>query len=279
MNDFFTPEGTDRYFTNSLKVGIISDRLPIFSEWLEDSLEEEAVYYLTLSQEMYTPEDITRKELIKNDRPYAGWTYMSLGFSRGADDEIEVLVLDLGIIGENSMADITQREWHRIVDAPKPYWEYQLDDELGLNIEYIRGRNFRVEDESISYDISVYNASTLGNIRVGTKIGAEGRFGYNVPRASDLVFQNENKNSLSAYIGFGYSYEFVVRDIFLDGNTFSTSHSVEKKDFISRYGLSLNLAYGGFKFSYEYLKVSEQFLSQNGSHSEGILNLSYRKVF
>ncbi|OPX34630.1 MAG: hypothetical protein B1H11_10530 [Desulfobacteraceae bacterium 4484_190.1] len=35
---------------------------------------------LSLGQNMYTPKDISQKDLIKGDRPYAGWTYFGIAF-------------------------------------------------------------------------------------------------------------------------------------------------------------------------------------------------------
>ena len=68
---------------------------------------------------MFTPEDLTRTDLIRDDRPYAGWLFGSFGLVLGpngeqkvgsvAFDRIETLQLTLGVVGPASGADRTQK--------------------------------------------------------------------------------------------------------------------------------------------------------------------------
>jgi lipid A 3-O-deacylase len=71
---------------------------------------------------IYTPEDIGRRDLIPDERPYAGWTYGGLFFQRSrpisANDfyekpgdsigSFEALEIDLGIVGPSSLSQNAQ---------------------------------------------------------------------------------------------------------------------------------------------------------------------------
>ena len=101
-NDLFVD--TDQGYTNGVKLSWISpdltgytesDRLPDWSLPLirrlpfinEPGLQRNIA--LSVGQNIYTPEDISRKELIEDDRPYAGWTYFGIAFHSKNDRRLD----------------------------------------------------------------------------------------------------------------------------------------------------------------------------------------------
>ena len=98
-NDLFAQ--TDQYYTNGIKLNWISPDLDWFRElpWLkkdeavqngidrilkqlpysEDTSRQRHVS-LSVGQLLYTPADIKSRDLIPDDRPYAGWLYGSAAF-------------------------------------------------------------------------------------------------------------------------------------------------------------------------------------------------------
>jgi lipid A 3-O-deacylase len=98
-NDLFN--GTDRFYTNGIKLNWISPELDWFSDldWIKkEGFAQEYVksiisrlpysedesrqrnFSISIGQMMYTPGDTQARELIIDDRPYAGWLYGSLAF-------------------------------------------------------------------------------------------------------------------------------------------------------------------------------------------------------
>lgn len=92
-NDLFA--GTDRHYTNGIKLSLISpdltrfrdsDKLPEWGKRIVNRLPYSQVEGLqrnivfSIGQNMYTPADIKARGLIRNDRPYAGWLYGSAAF-------------------------------------------------------------------------------------------------------------------------------------------------------------------------------------------------------
>jgi lipid A 3-O-deacylase len=87
--------GTDRNYTNGLKLTWSTpftdksqkqDPLPKWGaniiKWLPfvgDPSSEKAIS-MSLGQNIYTPEKTSGRDLILDDRPYAGWLYLGIGF-------------------------------------------------------------------------------------------------------------------------------------------------------------------------------------------------------
>ena len=75
-------------------------------------MEHQPALGLAVGQTMYSPEDLTRSDVIRDDRPYGGWLYVGLArsdlfrdknSSRRCDREI-TLGFDLGVTGRPSLA-------------------------------------------------------------------------------------------------------------------------------------------------------------------------------
>jgi len=132
-NDTFT--GTDSHYTSGLRLTWVS---PDFADYRERPLVPEWGYPLVeklpfanrsgfhrhmslcAGQNIYTPEDISRSELIKDDRPYAGITYVSLGSHSSSSHRMDSLEFDLGIVGPHSYAEQCQAKVHEWIDSTDP---------------------------------------------------------------------------------------------------------------------------------------------------------------
>lgn len=67
----------------------------------------------------------------------------------------------------------------------------------------------------------------------------------------------------------------VARDIFLDGNTFQDSHSVDKKYLVGDVSLGLGLIHRRWKFSLARVWRSKEYDGQQEPHKFGSVSLSY----
>jgi hypothetical protein len=110
-NDTFG--GTDENYTNGVRLSWISPSLPVDRlsgfhrnlDWLLHRIDWQGgnpwlyQYGISLTQLMFTPEDIATSTLIPDDRPYAGW--LGLGFSLHAktDSLLHSLELSVGVVG------------------------------------------------------------------------------------------------------------------------------------------------------------------------------------
>ncbi|MCK9273699.1 MAG: lipid A deacylase LpxR family protein [Syntrophales bacterium] len=307
-NDTFT--NTDRHYTNGIKLTWISPDLTSYAQG--DTLPGWALHLvqmlpfinekglqrniaLSIGQNMYTPEDTGRTDLIVNDRPYAGWTYGSISLHSKNDRRLDSFELQAGMIGPQSYAGKTQNLWHDIIGVAKPKgWENQIKNEPGLAFIYERKlRTLRVENgDGLGFDMIAHLGASLGNVYTYGNLGFETRFGLNIPLdfGTGLIRPAGSTNAPVERSGPGSSQEqtdfglylfiaaegrAVARDIFLEGNTFTSSHSVDKNPFVADLTAGLSMIAGPFKISYAYVYRTKEFEEQRDGHAFGSITLSF----
>lgn len=134
----------DHDFTNGVRLDLMGNfwgRLPTKYVLLEFPKEADArkydyLYSFSVGQEMYTPDNIKVSHIISNDRPYAGWLYVSSGLittdPRGARKLTSSV--SLGVIGPSSRSDSVQSFVHRVFCFPHPAgWNNQIANDIGLS--------------------------------------------------------------------------------------------------------------------------------------------------
>jgi hypothetical protein len=75
---------------------------------------------------------------------------------------------------------------------------------------------------------------------------------------------------------FGLEGRAVARNIFLDGNSFADSRSVDKNYFVGDANAGISLTYGRVQISYTLNWRSEEFRGQGGGELFGALSAGYR---
>src|SRR5262245_31472604 len=92
-----------------------------------------------LGQNLYTPRDTSLANPPKDDRPYAGWLYGSIGLVAESGTVLDQLQLQFGVIGPWALGEETQKFVHRIRDLPLPQgWSHQLHNEPAFVLNYER---------------------------------------------------------------------------------------------------------------------------------------------
>lgn len=134
----------DQDFTNGVRLDLMGNfwgKLPTRHLLLEfpdepDGRQYDYLYTFSLGQEMYTPDSITTSSILKNDRPYAGWLYLSSGLVMTDPVGKRKLTssFGLGVMGPLSYSDSVQTFIHRIFDFPHPAgWGNQIANDIGLS--------------------------------------------------------------------------------------------------------------------------------------------------
>ena len=287
-NDIFA--GTDRYYTQGFKLTWIS---PVRMPHRSDPLFRRAIS-LSFGQNIYTPYDIGREDLISDDRPYAGISYFTLAFHRKKDRSMDTFEFLLGIVGPSSLAEEVQKFVHSLYRGTQPRgWHNQLGDEIVFDIVFDRKwRIYRSQEEKkFGCDLIAHAGSSLGTMTTAVAAGWQFRFGSNLPHdfgtflllpgGEGSFFFNEQTNPRtetkhSGVHGFVYlGGNAVYRNIFLDGNTFKKSHHVDKNPFVGDVVLGFVINQKRFKFSYAYVYRTKQFKTQDKSQIFGAVNVSF----
>ncbi len=289
-NDSFT--GTDQHYTNGLKFSWLSPELTQWGQsgWRKtcfemlpfvNRLEGQKDLGLALGQNIYTPRDIEVPNPDRRDRPYAGWTYLEFDFITKTRSIADTFALQVGIVGPHSLAEDTQRLFHQLIGSARPRgWDYQLRDEIGVNLIYERrwrmyGRAF---SDTLGADFIPHAGASLGNVQTYANTGGTLRFGYHLP--SDFGVQLSRAGSFGASptddldprVALNRNFSFFVfgaadgraiaRDLFLDGNTFRRSRSVQKEYLVADVSAGLGLIAGPWQLTYTQARRTREFKTQ-----------------
>ncbi len=296
-NDFFST--TDRHFTHGTKLSYVTaERTPLADDpiaraaayvpFFPDGARTRASY--TLGQNMYTPEDISQERLIEDDRPYAGWLYA--GFGLVAEDpkrnRIDNLELDIGVVGPWSQADSTQRQWHRWFGFEDPEgWDNQIENEPGIMLLFERQQRVAkaelpigLETELLpSFGFAFGNIMTYASVGATIRVGGDLEVDYGPPRIRPSLPTGgflRRAEGFNWYLFASVGGRAVLRNIFLDGNTFSDSHSVDKEPVVGDLQAGLALQYDGWRIAYTHILRTREFEGQDKPDRFGALSLSYQ---
>lgn len=294
-NDKFLA-GTDQNFTNGLRFGVdfgeasqprwlerFFDALPVLPKGFD-----ERVLTLAIGQNMYTPQDTTTSVLIPADRPYAGWLYIEAAAQFRMTNHRDIFTLQLGVTGPTSGAGAVQRWFHNLRGIEQPMgWPNQIKTEPGLVVGYARIWDFftALENTAWGFSISPYLSGVAGNIYTYGAGGIMVRFGKGLdadngppPRIMPAApgsgyFGKAGK--FAAYLFASAEGRAVARNIFLDGNTFTDSHSIPKKHILGQFQAGLVIiAAAGWRISYAQTWQTREFMGQPEKHSYGTITFS-----
>ncbi len=303
-NDLFGD--TDKYYTNAVQITWLSNdlkkykddvRLPDWSipiiRAIPFSGYKGSVHTvgILLGQHIYTPSDIQTTALLRSERPYAGFLYGGLALHSKTDTVLDTLEIVLGVVGPDANAEFSQNTVHEARDIPTAKgWDNQLHNEPGVRFSW--QRKWRMHSlalwDVLDYDFISHAGLSLGNVKTAGNAGGEIRFGYNIPKdfGSDVIRAGagvsapingklkKGKPAWGMHLFASSQAEGVIRDIFLDGNTWEDSHSVDKKPFVADLSLGLAFNIDMFKLTYRHLLRTKQFDNQRQGQIIGSLTLT-----
>ena len=300
-NDFIGG-GTDRHYTHGTRIQYLTksvdwivraaDKLPWFSA--AKALGEEESKSLiraafTFGQNIFTPEDIGNPNLVRHDRPYAGWLYAGVGLAANqGNNRFDQIELNVGVIGPASGAEWVQKNWHEMFDLRQPEgWDNQLRDEIGVVLYYDQVHRYEsgIRISGLEIDCMPHFGGSIGNVYTYASAGVSLRLGPDLQQdfGPPLIrpslpgtgsFQFEK--GLNWYVFGGVGGRFILRNIFLDGNTFEESHSVEKRFWVGDIQVGLTLQMGRFHLAYTRIFRTKEYTNQDRADQFGAISLSYQ---
>jgi hypothetical protein len=260
----------------------LAEQLPFFT----DNGDVRTRY--ALGQIMFTPNDITLANPPLSDRPYGGFLFGSVGVVGDNGTFLDQAQLTLGTTGPASLTEETQKFFHGIFQGRKPRgWHYQLRDEPGLVVQYERTIKFEhhVPWPDISFDAEPHFGGAIGNVWDYVNAGAMARVGFNIPGdygpmriqpslpGSDYF---EPSGDIGAYLFAGVDTRAIARNLFLDGNSFESSRSVVKKNFVGDVVTGAALVFGHARLAFTHVIRSREYKTQTGDDQFGAVDITVR---
>jgi len=277
-NDVF--EGTDQDYTSGDKFSLLFYN------------KKNQYFSFSLTNQMFTPKNKKIKNLITTDIPYAGWTFLEFGIHNSSKNILNSLNIKLGMVGSSSKTKELQNTVHKMIGRPKVEgWKNQIKNEPGLNITY--QRKWRIIPKKIlSFESNIipFASSTIGNIHINSKAGILMRIGINpikdfgsmpmnIASASGIPVKNislyNKMNPFSFTLNFLLSGNMVIRNIFLDGNTFKKSYSVKKKRLIGYGSIGITLRYKHILLNIHHVMKTKTFNIERKRHNYDSFIFSY----
>lgn len=290
-NDHFNH--TDRHYTNGLSLGWAPATSPT-PPWIM-TIARHTPFFPTnsiirhsysLSQSTFTPGDIRLDNPPPDDRPYAGWLHGSLSMETAMERQFDQLVLTLGVVGPASLAETGQKALHKVRAVSKPRgWDKQLQNEPGLIVTYQRSWRTLATNTvtGLDFDLAPHVGGALGNIFTYADTGLTLRLGRNLPRdlgppriqpglPGSMIFTTAATSNW--YLFAGIEGRALARNVFLDGNTFRNSRSVDKKTFVGDLQVGGVLTWRNVRLSYTHVLRSDEFKNQRSRDAFGALSLA-----
>jgi lipid A 3-O-deacylase len=292
---------TDRHYTHGSRLSWVSDRKTDGPAWVRRLLE--TIYPLAdvragrigfaLGHNIYTPENTDARVLVVNDRPYAGWLYGAVSLHAETSrrlgalkvDTLDSVELNLGIVGPQAYAADVQNIVHDFIGVSRSNgWDNQLENEPALAIFFERKwRPEAVRHGAYEVDIIPHIGGSVGNVFTLANAGGTLRFGQGLnldfgpphirPTLSGLEAVGTD-NRFGWYLFAGAEARAVLHNIFLDGNTVASSHSVSKKNFVGDFQLGAAVIFRGIRVAFTHVLRTREYDGQPGGDRYGTVSVS-----
>lgn len=292
-NDLFSD--SDRHYTSGIRFSYLPPETSL-PEWMDESIGSLPLFdpdgqkrlSFNFGQTMYTPQNIRRTVPDPTDRPYAGWLYAGIGILSDTGKQLDQLDLTVGVIGPASLAADTQKFVHDVTGADMPRgWSAQLKNEPGFMASYERKWRglYELSPFGLGADFTPHVGASVGNVFTYAAAGTTLRIGQDLPAdygpplirpssaGSDFFIPT---NHFGWYLFAGIEGRAVARNIFLDGNSFANSASVEKENFVGDVQFGLAITFNDVRLSYTHVFRTEEFVGQDYGDTFGALGISMR---
>jgi lipid A 3-O-deacylase len=244
---------------------------------------------VSLGQNIFTPEDTSRRTPDPRDRPYAGWLYGTLSLASYTATSYGSLELQMGIVGPGALGEQFQNGVHRLRNFDRAEgWDHQLKDEFGINLMLARQWRWNYETgiEGLQYGFVPSLTASLGNVYTYASAGMMVRFGSNLnadfgpprtrPAQSGSSFFQPEGNGFGWYVFAGVEGRAIARNIFLDGNTWQDGPHVTREPLVGDFTVGAAIMFRRARLTASYVARTQEFTTQGGGSQYGSIAVAFR---
>jgi hypothetical protein len=297
--------GRDRHYTNGFKLALTSCQLADDGIWNAPVRLLRAVYvfnrpsngtdnrleWTPVAQDIFTPQDHDHKFVTPNDRPFAGWLYAGFNWIQNDNDQqLTSFEVQAGIVGSWAIGRQMENTFHDLLDINRVRgWRAQLGNEFGAVGFWDRKWRFnRALGNGYSWEIIPGVELAAGNVFTYAGVNALLRWGRGLksnwgpdmirPGYSGTSYFSAERGGvpLGFDIYLGTQGRLVARNIFLDGNTFQNSRSVDKEIVVGDALAGAEVFYRNcLRVGFTFMLRSNEFTKQRGPDTFGGFYLSF----
>jgi lipid A 3-O-deacylase len=279
--------GKDRHYTNGAKIALTQQPndvnfLKDFSHWngfgQNDGEVNTALGYF-FGQNIYTPDHVSEPEKrSKHDMQFAGWMYGGVFVQRAADNQMEHLELNLGMIGPVANGGEAQTSVHHILGLAEPKgWNNQLGNEFHTDLTWLRRQ--RVAEQYFkrtdNFDAHLEYGATVGTLHRNANLGIVFRYGINLPNdfgpgrleapASACIDKPASKSSMYLFTRLGG--KLVEYNRFLTG--------LDPEPAVGLFQVGAVYRYKSFEAGYSQTFLTREYKEQGSTDSYGAINVTW----
>jgi lipid A 3-O-deacylase len=269
-NDLLSPVKSDANYTHGTRVMYYGDKKDIGKGVFKE------VGYAG-GQYIYTPVDLESTGVVTNQRPYAGWLYISRLIRETTPRYRTTAELQLGMVGPLSFAEDVQTTIHEWSDSTIPMgWDNQIGNEVGLNFNYKKHyaiKRWRYADVVWGYGLSLGNVYSGANSDVAIRLGLIGDT-FIPPQAEPTAKFNNHQ----LYIFARGNGRYVAHNIFLDGSILRDEiYTVNSSPFVGEIETGVHYANDRFFTQIGYFMRTKEFEESEENHSIfGSIKIGYK---
>ncbi len=282
---------SDKHYTQGLRFSFLSPSLgDSWTNWFYDVAGNIPTVFgptgtrrvaILGGQSIFTPKDIQAKPSDPRDRPYAGWLYGGLSFLQETNGTaLENLEIDLGVVGPGALGRQVQNDFHQFINVKQAQgWGNQIQHEVGGVLTYERAWHVALLGDTLNggfgLDAVPSIGATVGNVFDYGAVGGMIRLGKHLeadygpirirPALSGSDYFNPSKldHEWGYYIFAGTQGRVVGRNIFLDGNSFRHSPSVQSQPLVADFQAGVSAFDGaGLRVDFSAVRRTREFVGQ-----------------
>ncbi len=277
----------DHDYTHGMRVVVDADAAPLWAKWAPPGLRpctgSEAAAQRCLAtrvevgQKIFTPR-LDGPVPVPGQRPYAGWLYAS-GTARVLSRLSERTVgVELGVTGPPSLAETVQTRFHEAAGLWQPEgWGSQLAFEPAVAVR-AGGARLLAEEHAGGVRVATLAprwGAAVGNLLTGASAGVEAQLGYGVPHPWAGPARRDPR--VAVFATGAVRGEWVVRSLFLDGNTFRDGPRVEKRTLVGEMEVGAGLRAGGVSVAFRVVTRGREYLTEPDAHRYSTISVAYER--
>lgn len=159
-DEFASPNRHDRWYSQSIRLHAFDEAPPDgltrrlaagWCAWQACAAGAAVNRRFSLGQSLYMQHERRLTAPDPQDRPMAGWLWLSGGLLVESRDETRMAEWQLGLTGPGAFAEPVQRFWHRQVLGVDPAlgWDQQLRPRLGAQLQLMQARRWPLAGEHL----------------------------------------------------------------------------------------------------------------------------------